>query len=540
MREHLLCPSTEGCHVLARPWCEPLGDFAVEEFLALLGLFRDDSEEENPSHPLGDPKDVEDARARMRHARGPSPVKVPLSDDLASRIGARLVSGTLHAILCEGRDCETLREDIMARYGTDESGDAVFLSSARGNSRPHVMLQRFPGATKTNGGGPLVGLGTKKRKRWLLKCLSGTSLDPERDDEIDGCGADERRLSFYSRGGNEKTVLKNRKNHLCVVWVSSKNAFCLTQPLECEKALEFVRQCGGVRECPRDGDGDDDGDVRNIDSYADRSPGDGLEDPPGVPNAALETAETDAKQRRAAPPTACFAAVLANISRITSGSLVFDPFCGTGGFIRPAVVLGAPFALGMDVSPIQPRAGAPTDRFSDADFVAGNAFRVPIRRWIRPQTEKCTLNRRGRREGIGFFDAIVCDPPYGLRAPRIAARGEKDAPALSAAAMEAAVARFVIPVFELAGGPHGLTRGGRLVYLFPTHRSKLENVVMGLEADPDWGADLGKRRMRRDESDAASGDRSPVAPPHPSLRLVGTCAQEFKGMTRTAVIYEKL
>ena len=43
MREHLLCPSTEGCHVLARPWSEPLADFAVEEFLALHGLFTRDA-----------------------------------------------------------------------------------------------------------------------------------------------------------------------------------------------------------------------------------------------------------------------------------------------------------------------------------------------------------------------------------------------------------------------------------------------------------------------------------------------------------------
>ena len=37
---HLLCLSDEGCHLVARPWSRPLGDFAVEEFLtpsSLLG-----------------------------------------------------------------------------------------------------------------------------------------------------------------------------------------------------------------------------------------------------------------------------------------------------------------------------------------------------------------------------------------------------------------------------------------------------------------------------------------------------------------------
>ena len=39
MREHVLCPSTEGCHSVFRGWSQPLGDFAVHEFLALYRLF---------------------------------------------------------------------------------------------------------------------------------------------------------------------------------------------------------------------------------------------------------------------------------------------------------------------------------------------------------------------------------------------------------------------------------------------------------------------------------------------------------------------
>jgi hypothetical protein len=37
--KQLLCPSDEGCHLVARPWSRPLGDFAAEEFLSLTSLF---------------------------------------------------------------------------------------------------------------------------------------------------------------------------------------------------------------------------------------------------------------------------------------------------------------------------------------------------------------------------------------------------------------------------------------------------------------------------------------------------------------------
>ena len=79
--------------------------------------------------------------------------------------------------------------------------------------------------------------------------------------------------------------------------------------------------------------------------------------------------------------------------------------------------------------------------------------------------------------------------------------------------------------------------GGRLVYLAPTHRSRDEDEILA-NLDLDAGADLSSRRRRRAES-GDEGPRGSKWPTHPALRLVGTCAQEFKGMTRHAVIMEK-
>lgn len=80
--------------------------------------------------------------------------------------------------------------------------------------------------------------------------------------------------------------------------------------------------------------------------------------------------------------------------------------------------------------------------------------------------------------------------------------------------------------------------GGRLVYLAPTHRSRDEDEILA-NLDLDAGADLGSRRRRRAESGDEEGPRGSKWPTHPALRLIGTCAQEFKGMTRHAVIMEK-
>ena len=104
------------------------------------------------------------------------------------------------------------------------------------------------------------------------------------------------------------------------------------------------------------------------------------------------------------------------------------------------------------------------------------------------------------------------------------------------------------PVFLLT--EHALRVGGRLVFLAPTHRSKREARVFGAaETRGDRGADLSLRRARRakevfskkfpetekpgnlleEEEDAISG-----------LRFVGACAQEFKGMTRSARVFERV
>ena len=552
--------------MLARPWSEPLADFAVEEFLALHGLFTRDARDggeidDDASSPLGNSEETETARVRMRHSTGPSPVKRPMSEAVASRIGSRLVAGTLHEILCEGRDRETLRRAIVALEKAErgKTDDAFY------SRRPHALLMRFPGATTANGGGPLVALGAKARKKWLRSCVAGTWLDPANDDETDGCGSREK--SANARASRDVPRFDERprraRTHACVAWVETRRAFCLTRPVAAEAALRYVRACtpktktktkkkDGLGDGRGDGRGGGDGCLRTSDDDDEREPRN--------------------EEHRAAPAAPALAAVVANLARIESHSLTFDPFAGTGGLLAPAIALGAPFALGADVhvtsSESRSLPGREESDFGElgerlGDFVVANAHASPLRKLQKKKTATASSagssgsflrNHEGTpRSGSPLFDAIVCDPPYGLRAPRIVSGSAvaKDALCSDAAEMERATnVACMRPVFLLT--EYALRVGGRLVFLAPTHRSKREARVFGAaETRGDRGADLARRRARRAKEipemfpekfpeTEKPGNREEVEDAFSGLRFVGACAQEFKGMTRSARVFERI
>ena len=578
MREHLLCPSTEGCHVLARPWSEPLADFAVEEFLALHGLFTRDARSggqiDDASSPLGNSEETEAARARMRHSTGPSPVKRPMSEAVASRIGSRLVAGTLHEILCEGRDREALRRAIVALEEASPPAGLTEEDTTGGRKdffsrRPHALLMRFPGATAANGGGPLAALGAKAGKKWLRSCVRGTWLDPDRDDETDGRGSSgekiKKRVSGSgASGGTLSRSIQSQKGperraHACVAWVETRRAFCLTRPVAAEAALRYVRACATLaKETDEARDEAKSRAERLARSAEETNDDDDAKERETSPTRGRRAREDIKTPHRAAPAAPALAAVVANLARIQGHSLVFDPFAGTGGLLVPAIALGAPFALGADVRAESANVGV-------RDAVAANAHASPLRGTRRRRDD---LDRRDDelarppRARRACLDAIVCDPPYGLRAPRIA-RGsarEKDALCADAGEMERATRVFCMrPVFRSA--TRTLRVGGRLVFLAPTHRSRREARVFGAaQTEGDRGADLAARRARRgsavepfrggkthrarrfetDEGDDADAEETVLAREFPGLRFVGACAQEFKGMTRSARVFERV
>ena len=365
-----------------RGWSQPLGDFAVHEFLALYRLFStsESAGAEAEAHVLGEADDV--ARRLMRDSVGPVPIRARLSESVADAIGRRLVAGTLHEIVCEGVDGRGLRDAIQR-----SSTERTLFSPDDGKSgrRPHVLLQTFPGASDA---GPIRSLGAKRRKAFLADVVRGTALDPNVDDEHAGCGP---------RCAGQK------RPHVSIMWLPHKSSLALTRPVRAEDALRFVHACGECGEQQQ------------------RSTATSRYDP--------------------APPKPELAACIANIAMATGSSIALDPFAGTGGLLRPITeALGSPYVLGMDV--VGGTCG------TGRDMVAGNALRLPLRG---------EASQSQSKNQIGVYDVIVCDPPYGMRAPRIeGASGEKDPVVAGPRAMEAATMDFIRPVVAFAGSSCGL------------------------------------------------------------------------------------
>ena len=85
-----------------------------------------------------------------------------------------------------------------------------------------------------------------------------------------------------------------------------------------------------------------------------------------------------------------FARALVNISLVAPGELLLDPFCGTGGMILEAELVGAS-VLGSDADPGMVRGSR--QNLPDAELFCADACTLPLR--------------------DGVVDAIVTDLPYG-------------------------------------------------------------------------------------------------------------------------------
>lgn len=96
-------------------------------------------------------------------------------------------------------------------------------------------------------------------------------------------------------------------------------------------------------------------------------------------------------------PTVARAAV--NLTRIRPGGRLLDPFCGTGGFLIEAGLLGAE-VYGCDINP---------------EMIAGCRKNLEYYGIMESNLEVGDA-RRLVNKYPGFFDAVVTDPPYGISA----------------------------------------------------------------------------------------------------------------------------
>ncbi|CAJ0576801.1 unnamed protein product, partial [Mesorhabditis spiculigera] len=210
----------------------------------------------------------------------------------------------------------------------------------------------------------------------------------------------------------------------------------------------------------------------------------------------------------------------ANITAIRSASVVLDPFCGTGGLLLPAAEFGAS-VIGNEINYMVAHARGKSSRMGKKmltdESVRGN--------FVQYDTEDRFLSliiadtsRHGIWADRPIFDAIVADPPYGVRekSRKIGPKDRKEHWTLPGTPNDEHQVRFpekqdyhLDSVFSdlLDLAAQSLVVGGRVSFWFP--------VVL----------------------DRYSED---ILPQHPAFRLVANCEQGLTTRTsRRLLTYEK-
>ncbi|KAK7197849.1 methyltransferase-like protein [Novymonas esmeraldas] len=197
--------------------------------------------------------------------------------------------------------------------------------------------------------------------------------------------------------------------------------------------------------------------------------------------------------------------VMANLSRVSRGHLVYDPFCGTGSLLVAAAHCGA-HTFGSDTDGRAMRAGTAKGQTSPQmqqqrrlALAAHPAARVcalseeervlpsmltNFRLYGLPPPDRARMNfsawphmwHTSTGSSGGIFDSIITDPPYGLREPRkkvdpvsatTTAEGGSASAAAPASTLSAYATDEVVLDLVLFAAAH-LVVGGHLTFWHPT------------------------------------------------------------------------
>lgn len=192
--------------------------------------------------------------------------------------------------------------------------------------------------------------------------------------------------------------------------------------------------------------------------------------------------------------------VTANMACVAPGNLVYDPFVGTGSFLYGAAHFGAT-AMGSDIDGRQVR-GKKHGKSVKGNFIQYGLTGRYLDGFVSDLTNTPLRTCR-------FLDAVICDPPYGVReglkvlGSRDPAK-EKD-PVMVGGVMGHLLSDYIPPKkpygFEamladiLQFSADSLVEGGRLAFWMPTANDEFQEEL-----------DI---------------------PSHPQMRLVAGCVQEF-------------
>lgn len=159
--------------------------------------------------------------------------------------------------------------------------------------------------------------------------------------------------------------------------------------------------------------------------------------------------------------------IMTNLAQIRKGSIAFDPFVGTGSILLTAALRGA-YAFGTDID-LRVLRGRSQDENIASNF---KQYGLPPPELVRSDN---ALYDRQYRNHLPLFDAIVTDPPYGIRAGarRTGSRKESVKPILDehrhdhvAQTRPYVVSDVMADLLNVAALT--LKMGGRVVYVIPS------------------------------------------------------------------------
>eukprot|EP00934_Nitzschia_sp_Nitz4_P005528 Nitzschia sp. Nitz4//scaffold74_size92883//19417//21099//NITZ4_004816-RA/size92883-processed-gene-0.3-mRNA-1//1//CDS//3329557574//5518//frame0 len=159
--------------------------------------------------------------------------------------------------------------------------------------------------------------------------------------------------------------------------------------------------------------------------------------------------------------------VMTTLAQVKKGSIVYDPFVGTGSILLSCALRGA-YCIGSDID-IRVLKGKGDDQNIWTNFDQYKLQRPEILR------SDNSMYHRHYREHVPLYDAIVTDPPYGIRAGarRTGSRRDNPTPILEehrhdhiAQTKPYLVSDVMSDLLDMSA--RSLSMGGRLVYIIPS------------------------------------------------------------------------
>ena len=161
--------------------------------------------------------------------------------------------------------------------------------------------------------------------------------------------------------------------------------------------------------------------------------------------------------------------IMTSLGQVKKGSICFDPFVGTGSILLSCGIRGG-FCIGSDID-VRVIRGRSKEETIWKNFEQFGLARPEIVR-----TDN-SLYHRHFRQHTPIYDAIICDPPYGIRAgaKKTGSRRNATRPILEEHRDDHIAQTKPYPVCDVMAdlldvAARSLRMGGRLVYVIPSYQ----------------------------------------------------------------------